>query len=53
MPIPPHTEPDVGDEVFREIFCGFALLAFLIPLCIETSYASNEKFLGINVSNIL
>lgn len=50
MPYPPHVEPNEVDNIFRTIFCAFAVLAFLIPLCIETSYASEEKFLGINVS---
>lgn len=33
----------------KTVFSAFAVMAFMIPLCIETSNASDEKFLGINV----
>ncbi|XP_014230700.1 ATP-binding cassette sub-family A member 1-like [Trichogramma pretiosum] len=49
MPTPAHVKIDIGDELFRQSFILFILVAFLIPFCIETYYASQEKFLGVNV----
>ncbi|KAJ8686324.1 hypothetical protein QAD02_022118 [Eretmocerus hayati] len=49
MPHPPHVKVDAGDVFTRTLYCAFAVAAFLIPLCIETTYAADEKFIGINV----
>lgn len=50
MPYPPHIKIDTADVILREVICTFAVIAFVIPLCIEANYASKEKFIGINVS---
>ena len=50
MPYPPHIKLDENDLITRILFCGFAVIAFLIPLCVEATYAADEKFIGINVS---
>ncbi|XP_008205027.1 phospholipid-transporting ATPase ABCA1 [Nasonia vitripennis] len=49
LPVPPHFQPSEVDEIMNTVFSAFAVMAFMIPLCIETSFASDEKFLGINV----
>ncbi|KAM0731026.1 Phospholipid-transporting ATPase ABCA3 [Formica fusca] len=49
MPYPPHIKIDTADVILREVICTFAVIAFVIPLCIEANYASKEKFIGINV----
>lgn len=49
MPYPPHIKLNENDMITRILFCGFAVIAFLIPLCVEASYAADEKFIGINV----
>lgn len=53
MPYPPHIEIDAADIVLRAVISTFAVIAFLIPLSIETTYASKEKFIGVNVSTLL
>lgn len=50
VPYPPYTERDAGDTLFRLSMTMLLLVVFFIPLFIETSKATNEKFLGINVS---
>ncbi|XP_076622006.1 phospholipid-transporting ATPase ABCA3 [Colletes latitarsis] len=49
MPYPPYTKVDESDTILRLTMCMFAVIAFIIPLCIETSYATKEKYIGINV----
>lgn len=34
------------------MICVLAVFAFVIPLCIETNYATREKYIGVNVSKI-
>lgn len=51
MPYPPHVKIDDADVMLREAICTFAVISFLIPLCIEANYASKEKFIGVNVSS--
>lgn len=53
MPYPPYIKIDEADIVLREVISTFAVIAFVIPLCIEASYASKEKFIGVNVSTVL
>lgn len=50
---PPHIELDSNDEMIRTMYAMTAVMAFLIPLCIEATYAANEKFIGVNVSTFL
>lgn len=50
MPYPPYVKIDVADVLLRKAICTFAVTAFVIPLCIEASYSSKEKFIGVNVS---
>lgn len=52
MPYPPHIKIDAANIILRAVISTFAVLTFLIPLCIETTYASKEKFIGVNVSTI-
>ncbi|XP_014205590.1 ATP-binding cassette sub-family A member 1-like [Copidosoma floridanum] len=49
MPYPPHVKLDDNDLITRIMYCSFAVIAFLIPLCIEATFAADEKFIGINV----
>ncbi|KAJ8686330.1 hypothetical protein QAD02_022124 [Eretmocerus hayati] len=49
MPIPAHAEAVLETEILAKGFSYMASIAFLIPLCIETSISSKEKFLGVNV----
>ncbi|XP_011050473.1 PREDICTED: ATP-binding cassette sub-family A member 1-like isoform X1 [Acromyrmex echinatior] len=49
MPYPPYVKIDVADTVFRMIIVSLGVTIFLITLCVETNYASKEKFIGINV----
>ncbi|XP_011496889.1 PREDICTED: ATP-binding cassette sub-family A member 1-like [Ceratosolen solmsi marchali] len=49
MPYPPYIKLNENDMISRILFCGFAVIAFLIPLCVEATYAADEKFIGINV----
>ena len=52
MPYPAHFEERCkNDLVMRAMYPIVAILAFLIPLCIETTYPTNEKSLGLNVYN--
>lgn len=53
MPYPPYIKTDEADIVLREVISTFAVIAFVIPLCIEASYAAKEKFIGVNVSTEL
>lgn len=53
MPYPPYVKIDEADIVLREVISTFAVIAFVIPLCIEAGYASKEKFIGVNVSIVL
>lgn len=53
MPYPPYVKIDEADTLLREAISTFAAITFVIPLCIEASYASKEKFIGINVSTVL
>jgi len=53
MPYPPHIEENVNDIGFRVAISNNGIIAFLIPLCIESTYASKEKFIGVNVSMLL
>ena len=52
MPYPPYIGLDVSDAIARILYCAFAVIAFLIPLCVESTYAAKEKFIGINVSSV-
>lgn len=47
----PKPADDNIDSTLKQLYVGFAVVAFSIPLCIETTHASEEKFLGINVSD--
>lgn len=50
MPYPAHLEERFNNyEVMKAMYPVVAILAFLIPLCIETTYPTNEKSLGLNV----
>ncbi|XP_031838095.1 ATP-binding cassette sub-family A member 17 isoform X1 [Nomia melanderi] len=49
MPYPPHVRIDSSDIILRLVICMFAVIAFLIPLCMETNYATKEKYIGVNV----
>ncbi|XP_011705351.1 PREDICTED: uncharacterized protein LOC105460562, partial [Wasmannia auropunctata] len=49
MPYPPYIQMDVADTVLRIAIATFAVMAFIIPLCIEVSYSTKEKFIGVNV----
>ncbi|XP_076288268.1 phospholipid-transporting ATPase ABCA3 isoform X2 [Lasioglossum baleicum] len=49
MPYPPYVKIDDADIILRQIICMFAVIAFLISLCVETGYASKEKHIGVNV----
>ncbi|XP_018365508.1 PREDICTED: retinal-specific ATP-binding cassette transporter-like [Trachymyrmex cornetzi] len=49
MPYPPYVKIDVVDTIFRMVIVSFGVTIFLITLCVETNYASKEKFIGINV----
>ena len=49
MPYPPYVKIDESDMILRIAICMFAVIAFLIPLCIETNYATKEKYIGVNV----
>lgn len=51
LPYPPHVKIDDGDLLLREVIATFAVITFVIPLCIEANYASQEKFIGVNVSS--
>jgi len=53
MPYPPYVKIDEADIMLRKAISTFVVMAFVIPLCIETNYAAKEKFIGINVSAIL
>ncbi|XP_058807201.1 ATP-binding cassette sub-family A member 17-like [Phymastichus coffea] len=49
MPIPAKKDTNEFVKYMSIIVCGLAVSAFLIPLCVETSHTSSEKFLGVNV----
>nr|XP_033321242.1 retinal-specific phospholipid-transporting ATPase ABCA4-like isoform X1 [Megalopta genalis] len=49
MPYPPYIKIDEADVILRLVICMFAVIAFLTPLCVETSYATKEKHIGVNV----
>ncbi|XP_076238688.1 ATP-binding cassette sub-family A member 17 isoform X2 [Calliopsis andreniformis] len=49
MPYPPYVKIDDSDKVLRMLICMFAVIIFAIPLCIETNYATKEKYIGVNV----
>ncbi|KZC13655.1 PREDICTED: ATP-binding cassette sub-family A member 1-like [Dufourea novaeangliae] len=49
MPYPPYVKIDESDIILRLVICMFAVIAFLIPLCIETNHATKEKYIGVNV----
>ena len=49
MPYPPYIKIDESDTILRLVICMFAVIAFLIPLCVEINYATKEKYIGINV----
>ncbi|XP_076173170.1 ATP-binding cassette sub-family A member 17 isoform X2 [Ptiloglossa arizonensis] len=49
MPYPPYVKIDDSDTLLRLVVCTFAVITFLIPLCLETNYATKEKYIGINV----
>ncbi|XP_011141339.1 ATP-binding cassette sub-family A member 1 [Harpegnathos saltator] len=49
MPYPPHVNIDDSDVILRQMIAVFAVMIFIIPLCIEANYASQEKFNGIIV----
>ncbi|XP_011705647.1 PREDICTED: ABC transporter A family member 2-like, partial [Wasmannia auropunctata] len=49
MPYPPHIEIDRIDTMLRIQIVTFAVMAFIIPLCIEVNYSTKEKFIGVNV----
>ncbi|KAJ8686329.1 hypothetical protein QAD02_022123 [Eretmocerus hayati] len=49
LPYPPYLEQSQADESIRQFFGSLAVVVFMIPLFIETSKASSEKFLGVSV----
>ncbi|XP_011706146.1 PREDICTED: uncharacterized protein LOC105461345, partial [Wasmannia auropunctata] len=49
MPYPPYIKMDKADTMLRATIATFAVMAFIIPLCIEVSYSTKEKFNGVNV----
>ncbi|KAK9310741.1 hypothetical protein QLX08_000052 [Tetragonisca angustula] len=49
MPYPPYVKIDEFDTILRLVICMFAVIAFLIPLCVEINYATTEKYIGVNV----
>ncbi|XP_076762980.1 ATP-binding cassette sub-family A member 17 [Xylocopa sonorina] len=49
MPYPRFIKVHESDKISRMAICMFAVIAFLIPLCIETNYATKEKYIGVNV----
>ncbi|CAL7939782.1 unnamed protein product [Xylocopa violacea] len=49
MPYPPFVMVDESDTILRLVICMFAVIVFLIPLCVETNYATKEKYIGVNV----
>ncbi|XP_018306221.1 ATP-binding cassette sub-family A member 1 [Mycetomoellerius zeteki] len=49
MPYPPYVKIDILDIVLRMVIVSFGVTIFVITLCVETNYASKEKFIGINV----
>ncbi|KAK2576776.1 hypothetical protein KPH14_005420 [Odynerus spinipes] len=49
MPYPPYIRTNIADTVLRNLISVFAVVIFLIPLCIETNYAAKEKFIGVNI----
>ncbi|TGZ53371.1 phospholipid-transporting ATPase ABCA3 [Temnothorax longispinosus] len=49
MPYPPYVKIDEADVMLRKGISQFVVLVFVIPLCIEASYATKEKFIGVNV----
>ncbi|XP_014485767.1 PREDICTED: ATP-binding cassette sub-family A member 1-like [Dinoponera quadriceps] len=49
MPYPPHVKIDDSDTILRAMIATFAVIIFIIPLCVEASYAAQEKFIGVNV----
>ena len=52
MPYPPYVKIDMADTIFRMVIVSLGVIIFLITLCVETNYASKEKFIGINVSTL-
>lgn len=50
VPYPPYVKIDDSDVLLREMIATFAVTVFVIPLCIEANYASQEKFIGVTVS---
>lgn len=52
MPYPPHIDVDPSDVILREMIATFAVIIFIIPLCIEAKYASQEKSNGVIVSTV-
>ncbi|KOC60391.1 ABC transporter A family member 6 [Habropoda laboriosa] len=49
MPYPPFIKRDESDIILRLAICTFAVIGFLIPLCVETNYSTAEKNIGVNV----
>ncbi|OAD58505.1 ABC transporter A family member 3 [Eufriesea mexicana] len=53
MPYPPYVKTDDFDTLLRLVICTFAVIAFLFPLCVETNYATKEKYIARFVITIL
>ncbi|CAK9811271.1 Phospholipid-transporting ATPase ABCA3 [Anthophora quadrimaculata] len=49
MPYPPFIKKDESDIMLRLAMCTFAVIGFLIPLCVEANYSTAEKNIGVNV----
>lgn len=50
MPYPPYIFIDTATQVAGQAFAELARLAFLVVLCVEVTFPTNEKYIGINVS---
>ena len=50
MPYPPYIEVDTATKVAGAAFGELARFAFLVILCVEVTFPTNEKYIGINVS---
>ena len=51
MPTSGYVTLHAGDEFTRLIFSIIFIVVFVVTLCLESSFAANEKFTGVDVSN--
>ncbi|XP_043287897.1 phospholipid-transporting ATPase ABCA1-like [Venturia canescens] len=49
MPYPPYVYVDKATILAGQAFGELARFAFLVVLCVEVTYPSNEKYIGINI----